>query len=348
LYCTFQQVWQPSAEHSIEAQFELAQSALAMHILPFAQVCSGAQLPPQSMSVSLPFFTASLQVGAVQTSVAAGQKSGLEQSLLAAQPTPAAQRGQLFAPPQSTPVSTPFCTLSVHEGAAHSPAVHTPLVQSEPVPHPDPVPQRAQAPLPPQSTPVSPPFFTPSPQEGAAHTPAVHTRLTQLAPLVPHSWPTAHSWLVGAAAQLPPQSTSLSLPFFRASLQLAGVQVPFAPQMPFTQSAATAQAFPSPHFLLVGAAAQLPPQSTAVSVPFFTLSLQVGTAQVPEVQTPLAQLRPAPVPDPHIWPFAQPGQEPPQSTSVSVLFRTPSAQLAAAQIPFRQTAFTQSPATAQA
>jgi hypothetical protein len=73
LYCIFQQVWQPSAEHSIEAQFELAQSALAMHIWPFAQVCSGAQLPPQSVSVSLPFLIMSEQVGAVHTSVPAGQ-----------------------------------------------------------------------------------------------------------------------------------------------------------------------------------------------------------------------------------------------------------------------------------
>ena len=153
---------------------------------------------------------------------------------------------------------------------------------------------------------------------------------------------------MGAAAHEPPQSTSLSLPFFSASLQLAGVQVPFEPQIPFTQSAATAQPLPSPHFLFVGDAAHEPPQSTAVSVPFFTLSVQLGTAQLPEVQTPLAQLAPAPVPEPHIFPFAQPGQEPPQSTSVSVLFFTPSAQLAAAQTPFRQTAFTQSPATAQA
>ena len=72
-YWTFQQVWQPSAEHSIDMQFELAQSELAMHILPLAQVCSGAQLPPQSTSVSVPFFTMSVHVGVVQTSVPAGQ-----------------------------------------------------------------------------------------------------------------------------------------------------------------------------------------------------------------------------------------------------------------------------------
>jgi hypothetical protein len=64
--------------------------------------------------------------------------------------------------------------------------VHTPLVQSEPVPQPTPVPQRAQVPPPPQSTPVSLPFLTPSLQVAAAHAPAVHTPLAQLAPLLPH------------------------------------------------------------------------------------------------------------------------------------------------------------------
>src|SRR3569623_552736 len=304
-----------------------------MHILPLAQVCRGAQLPPQATSVSLPFLTVSLQVGAVQTSVAAGQYSGLEQSLLAAQPTPAAQRGQLLAPPQSTPVATPVFTLSVQDGAAHRPAVHTPLVQSVPVPHPWLVPPRAQVPLPPQSMPVSPPFFTPSLQVGAAHRPAVHTPLAQLAPLVPHICPTAHSWLVGAAAQVPPQSTSLSLPFLTVSLQLAGVQVPFAPHRPFTQSPATVQPLPSPHFLFVGDAAQEPPQSVPVSVPFFTPSLQVGAAQAPLAHPPLAQMAPAPVPLPHIFPFAQGGHDPPQSTSVSEQFFTKSEQEAAWQMP---------------
>jgi hypothetical protein len=105
-----------------------------MHIFPLAQVCAGAQVPPQSTSVSLPFLTVSVQVGAVHTFVAAGQNSGLEQSLLAAQTPLAAQRGQLFAPPQSTSVSTPFLILSVQVGAAHTLPTHEPLTQSVPVP----------------------------------------------------------------------------------------------------------------------------------------------------------------------------------------------------------------------
>jgi hypothetical protein len=238
--------------------------------------------------------------------------------------------------------------LSVQEGAAHRPAAHTPLAQSEPVPHPCPVPQRAHAPGPPQSVPVSLPFFTPSLQVGAAHAPPAQTPLAQFAPLLPHIRPVAHGWPMGAAAHEPPQSTSLSLPFSMPSLQLAGVQVPFAPQMPFRQSAATAQPLPSPHFLPVGAATHEPPQSTAVSLPFFTPSLQVGAAHAPPVQTPLVQLAPAPAPLPHRLPVAQGGHEPPQSTSVSVLFFTMSAQFAAAHTPFTQTPFTQSAATPHA
>jgi len=78
----------------------------------------------------------------------------------------------------------------------------------------------------------------------------------------------------------------------------------------------------------VGEAAHEPPQSTAVSVPFFTVSVQLGVAHRPPAQTPLAQLPPAAVPVPHILPFAQDGQAPPQSTSVSLPFFTRSVQLA--------------------
>jgi hypothetical protein len=42
-------------------QFALAQSALLRHVRPFPH--AGQLPPPQSMSVSLPFLTASEQVG---------------------------------------------------------------------------------------------------------------------------------------------------------------------------------------------------------------------------------------------------------------------------------------------
>ena len=65
-------------------------------------------------------------------------------------------------------------------GAAHLPAVHTPLTQSAGPPQPSPTSQSLQGP--PQSMSLSPPFFTPSPQPAAAHLPALHTMLGQSAP----------------------------------------------------------------------------------------------------------------------------------------------------------------------
>ena len=61
-----------------------------------------------------------------------------------------------------------------------------------------------------------------------------------------------------------------------------------------------------------------PPQSTSVSVPFSTMSVHEGTAQVlgDPLQTPLAQ-SPAAL---HFLPLAHFGQLPPQFRSVSVPF----------------------------
>ena len=69
-------------------------------------------------------------------------------------------------------------------GAAHLPAVHTPLKQSAGAPQPSPRSQPAHEP--PQSTSLSLPFFTPSPQLAAAQAPASHTLLAQSA-LARHS-----------------------------------------------------------------------------------------------------------------------------------------------------------------
>jgi hypothetical protein len=68
----------------------------------------------------------------------------------------------------------------------------------------------------------------------------------------------------------PPQSTSVSLPFFAASLQPALWHTPLL-QTPVWQSTPARQALPTPHFVL-----QALPQSTSVSAPFFTKSLHVG------------------------------------------------------------------------
>src|SRR4051794_1031499 len=71
-------------------------------------------------------------------------------------------------PPQSTSVSLPFCTASLHDAGVQVPA-QTLLVQS---------PLTAQAALseqrphePPQSTSVSPPFWMPSVHDAGTHVP---------------------------------------------------------------------------------------------------------------------------------------------------------------------------------
>jgi hypothetical protein len=77
-------------------------------------------------------------------------------------------------------------------------------------------------------------------------------------------------------AQVPPQSTSVSVPFFAASVQVAAKHL-FAVHTELTQSAATAQDFVSAHLL-----AHVPPQSMSVSVPFLTASAHVGSTQTLE------------------------------------------------------------------
>jgi hypothetical protein len=127
--------------------------------------------PPQSMPVSVPFFTVSVQLGAVQRLIA--EQAPLAQSTPVLQPPPSAH---LFGqePPQSTPVSEPFWRLSVHDGAWQVP-LHTASTQSAGTEHPFPSAHWGQ--LPPQSTSVSSPSFVPSEQVagGKEHTPLVHT-----------------------------------------------------------------------------------------------------------------------------------------------------------------------------
>jgi hypothetical protein len=65
----------------------------------------------------------------------------------------------------------------------------------------------------------------------------------------------------------------------------------------------------------------VPPQSTSVSVPFFTLSAQPATRHRPELQVPLMQSRSTS----HAWSDSHAAHEsPPQSTPVSPPFLTPS------------------------
>ena len=89
----------------------LWQSVGAEHESPVAQLLP--QLPPQSISVSVPFCTPSLQVGAWQTFEV---HTPLSQSPPTAQPWPTVH-GEQVPPPQSTSVSAPFCTVSLQFGA---------------------------------------------------------------------------------------------------------------------------------------------------------------------------------------------------------------------------------------
>jgi hypothetical protein len=98
---------------------------------------------------------------------------------------------------------------------------------------------------------------------------------------------TRHALVAAQGAQLPPQLRSVSSPLVEVSLQVLGAQW-LAAHSPEVQSAATWQALVSAHF-----AQPVPPQSTSVSVPFFTRSAQLGAWQVPPAQTPLGQSLPA-------------------------------------------------------
>jgi hypothetical protein len=229
--------------------------------------------PPQSTSVSLPFWTPSLHVGTAQAPAA---QTPLTQSLAPAQPLPSAHLGQ-FGPPQSMSVSPSFWIPSLHvgAGAAHTPAVQTPLRQSFAPAQPLPSAHLGQF-GPPQSTSVSPSFWIPSLHvgAGATQTPAVQTPLRQsFPPLQP--LPSAHLAQWG-----PPQSTSVSLSFLTPSLHVAGGGV----QVPLTHVSLAGQALPhEPQWLGLLASATHPP----------------AQAVMPEghvvVHTPLA----------HTWPVAQ-------------------------------------------
>jgi hypothetical protein len=115
-------VWQTPPVHT-----PLVQSPADAHFWPSAHLRVAAQAPPQSVSLSVPFFTPSEQLGDAH---AWPVHTPLAQSPLTAQPSPVGQRAQLLAPPQSTPVSRPFSTRSVQLGALHLPELHTPLLQS--------------------------------------------------------------------------------------------------------------------------------------------------------------------------------------------------------------------------
>jgi hypothetical protein len=217
--------------------------------------------PPQSMSVSTPFFTVSAHVAAAHSF---SVQTLLTQSPATLQTPFVPQRVQLVEPPQSTSLSPPFLTLSLQAAARHTPVVHTLLIQSVAAAQVPLVPHRIHVVDPPQSMSLSAPFLTTSLQVGAAHIPPEHTPLWQSTPLVQ---PLEVAHLV---VQLPPQSRSVSVPFLTPSPQVgARHRNVVGEQTPLWQSALPAQERFVPHL-----AQSAPPQSTSVSEPFGAWSLQ--------------------------------------------------------------------------
>jgi hypothetical protein len=174
------------------------QSAGTAQERPFAHLLG--QEPPQSTSVSVPSLTPSAQPAASHRCVEALQTPEV-QSVGAAQPSPFAHVfpwATQVVPPQSTPVSVPFCSPSVQLGVAQSfEALQKPELQSVGAAQPSPsahvFPWATQ--VAPQSTPVSLPFFTPSVHVGAV---AGGVEVFPPLPLPPH--PAIARTIVSASA----------------------------------------------------------------------------------------------------------------------------------------------------
>jgi hypothetical protein len=141
----------------------------------------------------------------------------------------------------------------------------------------------------PQSTSVSAPFCTPSEQEGGAQCIVSHMPLQ-------HSEPALHGSLFGAPQPREyvalEQPVSRQKPFTQARLaaqlpgptQASGVHL-LEMQEPLWQSTACPQVRPSAH------GGHDPPQSTSVSLPSWSASVQVGVAQtLPTHTRPMPQL----------------------------------------------------------
>jgi len=194
-----------------------------VQVLPPAQV--GFPPPPQSTSVSVPFFWPSRGEGPTQRPAPQDddwQSEGNKHCLPSAQ-------GGAKGPPQSTSVSVPFFCQS-SPGAWHVPDVQTRLAQSRKVPHRRPSAHEG-ARVPPQSMSLSSPFRTRSSDRAAWHRSsappvAVQTPERQ-SRRVKHFWPTSHPlpWI-------PPQSTSVSSSFITPSLKVASAHAPDARHTP--------------------------------------------------------------------------------------------------------------------
>jgi hypothetical protein len=125
---------------------------------------------------------------------------------------------------------------------------------------------------PPQSTSVSVPFLIKSVQAAAEH-----FKFVPQTPLV-QSAPTEHVLLsaqvveqVDDGAEIPPQSMSVSVPFFTESGHFAATHLPLVHTLE-SQSVAPVQVFPTPHRLQLVE----PPQSMSDSPWFLVTSEQLA------------------------------------------------------------------------
>ena len=142
---------------------------------------------------------AAMHVLLVQTRLSQSWLTAHDMRLLHAVQTP---------PPQSTSVSFPFDTPSLHDGATHTRPRQAMLVQSLAFAHFLPSPHAIHTP--PQSTSVSCPFARPSLHVGAAHVLFEQTWLAQSLLLLQVT-PLPH------LGHGPPQSSPVSLPLRRPS-----------------------------------------------------------------------------------------------------------------------------------
>jgi hypothetical protein len=249
-------------------QPSLLQSAEALHALPVRHF--GAVAPPQSTSVSSPFFLPSVGLGAAHFPVL---HTSLAQSPSILQTFPVSHLGAA-APPQSTSVSSPFFLPSLACGSRHAPAAvsHDALTQSASPLHPPPVPHLG-ADAPPQSTPVSSPSFLPSVADAGWQVPEAQLPLAQSgSPL--QALPSTHFLAAG-----PPQSTSVSSPFFLPSASEGVVHLP-PTQVRLLQSESWAHALSPSHGVAFG-----PPQSTSVSPSSLTPLVALAGRHLPAVHT---------------------------------------------------------------
>jgi len=232
-------------------------------------------------------------------------------------------------PPQSTSVSKPFCAPSLQLCGPQVPAEQVPEAQSASAMQFWNGGQGEQS-GPPQSTLVSPVSSMSFMQEAGTHFCIEQYPDAQSLFGPPGVGPLAlHEPPGGQGGQVPPQSTSVSVPLLTPSLQPEPAHVPEL-QIPLSQSGPMAQSWPGVHVEQSG-----PPQSTSVSVPSTMPFLQTGS----ERQVPLEQYEPdwQSVWVTHLPRRPHPVQSgPPQSTSVSPPFCAPSPQVSIWQVPLQE------------